>query len=397
MDEIIRNKIDGARKDLQLRYPYLTFLILKFPVSVKKYSIPSYAALEKDKIYFNETYIHELSRNEIMAVLAHEHFHAFLGHISRLGRRDPFLWNTACDIVVNIILKDLKFSLPKGVILPKNENDYRGKSAEEVYDMLKGTDPVKLKGLYGKMDNHSFWEEIAKRAEEGDKEAKEFLEEIERVSQGLKEYLKQLEKVAKGDIPAELLRQAQIVEKQYISWKFLLRKYLSETLHRVNYSFLPPNPVFWETYDIALPKIKRTGRSAKIALAIDTSGSMAADELSEILGEIHSLLRGMDVDLNIFIGDCGEPVKMKLNSITNRDGVKKIAEKLMGGGGTDFRPIFNALKKLPVIDRPKALFFFTDGDGDYPSRQPPFDTIWILTKGDRQVPFGKKIVLERRS
>lgn len=43
--------------------------------------------------------------------------------------------------------------------------------------------------------------------------------------------------------------------------------------------------------------------------------------------------------------------------------------KIQGGGGTDFRPVFQYVNKM-IVDRTlknlKALLYFTDGDGIYP-------------------------------
>ena len=66
-----------------------------------------------------------------------------------------------------------------------------------------------------------------------------------------------------------------------------------------------------------------------------------------------------------------------------------IVPKLLGGGGTDFREVFEFVESLPNIN---LLIYFSDGEGVFPKNTPYFDTLWILNK-ESEVPFGSSIVI----
>jgi predicted metal-dependent peptidase len=65
-------------------------------------------------------------------------------------------------------------------------------------------------------------------------------------------------------------------------------------------------------------------------------------------------------------------------------------EELVGGGGTDFRPVFHWLEAQGV--RPDLLVFFTDAEGQFPPDEPNFPVIWLV-KGKEKTPWGQRIQL----
>lgn len=63
------------------------------------------------------------------------------------------------------------------------------------------------------------------------------------------------------------------------------------------------------------------------------------------------------------------------------DYAKKI--RIQGRGGTDFTPVFDYIQKLREareLRDLKALLFFTDGDGVYPTAPPDYETAFVLLK-----------------
>ena len=65
--------------------------------------------------------------------------------------------------------------------------------------------------------------------------------------------------------------------------------------------------------------------------------------------------------------------------------------KVKGGGGTDFRPVFEYVKKLEadhVLTNLKGLIYFTDGYGIYPELPTPYKTAFVFldTYDERLVP-----------
>ena len=75
-----------------------------------------------------------LEDGERRFVIAHELLHAGLRHDTRGGGRDPWLWNVACDYVINGWLAEMEVGdLPDSALY---DPSLRGKSAEEVYDQI---------------------------------------------------------------------------------------------------------------------------------------------------------------------------------------------------------------------------------------------------------------------
>ena len=75
-----------------------------------------------------------LEDDERRFVIAHELLHAALRHDTRAGGRDPWLWNVACDYVINGWLTEMSVGdLPATALY---DPALKGKSAEEVYDEI---------------------------------------------------------------------------------------------------------------------------------------------------------------------------------------------------------------------------------------------------------------------
>ena len=76
--------------------------------------------------------------------------------------------------------------------------------------------------------------------------------------------------------------------------------------------------------------------------------------------------------------------------------------KILGLGGTDFRPVFryvNQLKKDKELTNLKGLIYFTDGDGVFPNKKPDYDVAFVFVDDDfnnTSVPaWAIKLVLQK--
>jgi predicted metal-dependent peptidase len=67
-----------------------------------------------------------------------------------------------------------------------------------------------------------------------------------------------------------------------------------------------------------------------------------------------------------------------------------LPEQVSGGGGTDFRPVFEWVAREDM--GPDLLVYFTDAEGRFPEREPSFPVVWLV-KGKAPVPFGTRIQL----
>jgi predicted metal-dependent peptidase len=62
----------------------------------------------------------------------------------------------------------------------------------------------------------------------------------------------------------------------------------------------------------------------------------------------------------------------------------------LGGGGNDFRPVFERLDHSE--EPPVALVYLTDGYGCFPDREPEY-TVLLASTAVERIPFGCAIML----
>ena len=88
--------------------------------------------------------------------------------------------------------------------------------------------------------------------------------------------------------------------------------------------------------------------------------------------------------MNVHIIQCDARAQQD-DVITCEDDMKRYMEnfKLIGFGGTDFRPAFeyvNELCRKKVFRHLKGLLYFTDGYGTYPARRPDYDVAFVFLR-----------------
>jgi|TARA_R100000049_G_C1956778_1_gene114086 predicted metal-dependent peptidase len=187
-----------------------------------------------------------------------------------------------------------------------------------------------------------------------------------------------------GTEPKGFERRINEILKPKLNWRTILKQYLMD-LSASDYQFYPPHKKSM-FHGIILPRL-RAESLGEIAIMIDSSGSIGDKELQTFLSEINSILNTYDMTLHFFVCDA----KVHSHEIYNRgDVVSK--KKILGGGGTDFRPVFRMIEEKNI--RPKLLIMFTDGFGTFPKEVPQYPTVWLLQDKygiAKYVPFGQTI------
>jgi predicted metal-dependent peptidase len=76
--------------------------------------IPTMAVSQNNRLYYNPQWIKQLSEPELLATLLHEMLHIAFEHTKPVDvKTDKDLLNIAQDIIINELLRDLQYSLPK--------------------------------------------------------------------------------------------------------------------------------------------------------------------------------------------------------------------------------------------------------------------------------------------
>ncbi len=128
-------------------------------------------------------------------------------------------------------------------------------------------------------------------------------------------------------------------------------------------------------------------RGTRLAVALDTSGSIDVDLLGRFLAEIASLCSFNQRNLVLIVGDA------KVHQIVEidwRDADDELAKlKYTGGGGTDFCPLIQAAAEY----QPDALIYLTDLFGET-GKEPDFPVIWATHGIAGNAMWGEQIKLK---
>lgn len=171
-------------KKLKLMSAYSLVTRLGKPIVTNNSDITDTAAvclsegkLSKIKFVFNKDFAEKLSIKEMAAVLIHEAYHVFFGHIfSKHGNLNHKVWNLACDAVINDMIEfhfkdDVK--LPELRITGQNliGENCKDKTSEEVYNICMSKFEKSLSSIYiyTTMDDHRMWDEHNKNEDVAEK------------------------------------------------------------------------------------------------------------------------------------------------------------------------------------------------------------------------------------
>ncbi|MGE5703465.1 MAG: penicillin acylase family protein, partial [Clostridia bacterium] len=265
-----------------------SFDIIEDPVACRRMDI-SVAAVcaESKEIYMNPAA--GLDEWECRFVMAHEIMHVGLAHRQRRKGRDPYLWNVACDYVINGWLIEMGLGeLPK--IGALYDPELKGLSAEAVYDRIV-TDVRRYRKLatlrgtgLGDMlegENHTWWST-------GDGIA---LDEFYRrsLAQGLTYH----EQDGRGFLPAGLVEEIRALSQPPIPWDVELAQWFDQYFSPLEKkrSYARPSRRQSSAPDIPRPSWVPSGSSEDgrtFGVILDTSGSMDRALLAKALGAIAS-------------------------------------------------------------------------------------------------------------
>ncbi|MEA2028837.1 MAG: VWA-like domain-containing protein, partial [Campylobacterota bacterium] len=186
----------------------------------------------------------------------------------------------------------------------------------------------------------------------------------------------------KSSLPKGLERFGKKVRAKDIDWRFELYSAINRHM-RNNYAFMPPNKKHLYR-GVALPSL--TSDTLSLVVAIDTSGSIKEDLLGAFIAEFKSIMENFPtVAIELIIADA------KVHAHYTFQGGDKLDFELKGGGGTDYRPVFDFIDV--TIPSATMMLYFTDGEGIFPRIPPAYEVLWALSQDRAKIPFGRKIVI----
>jgi len=365
------DRISNLKTQLIIEHPF--FGVFLSNTDMLKEDTIKTAATDGMRIYYNESFFEQLKDVELKAVLMHEVFHMVYSHCSkkRRGIRYPKKWNVAADYAINWEIAEMD---SKNIKLPNNikidgkdfkvflDLKYRNMYVEQIYDLLPES-AANEDGIDIHMD----------MPDDEDKQ-----QDIEDRILAAYESSKH-----EGVMPAGIVRAVDEIRKARVPWSRVFQRYLGSALSKEDYSYSQPNRRFIGQ-DLYMPSLL-SYKVGLVAVAVDTSGSIGQNELGAFSNELRKVAALIS---EVIVMSCDAQVH-SFEIIRDASNFTNAVKKLAGGGGTDFRPPFDELKKRRIT--PEVFIYLTDGEGIFPNKHHiPYPTIWVMTT-ERKSPLGMTV------
>jgi predicted metal-dependent peptidase len=308
------------------------------------------------EIYINPA--HRLNRDELRFVMAHEFLHAALRHDIRQEWRDAYLWNIACDFVINQWLTEMHVGERLDGLL--YDEQFKGLNAEAVYDRIIGDMRTyrKLATLRG-VGLGDILPAPPKDYSHGDMNLDDFYRRA--LANGLHYHQQQ----GRGYIPEGLIEEIRALSHPPISWDVELARWFDEYFTPIEKirTYARPSRRQSSTPDIPRPnwavsKASLDGRTFGVIL--DTSGSMDRGLLASALGAIASYSAARDVPAaRVIFCDAAayDAGYMKPDDVAGTIQVK-------GRGGTVLQPGVDLLEHAEDFPKDAPVLIITDAECD---------------------------------
>lgn len=373
--------------------------------------------------------------------LLHVTLHFLLGHPFQRQEMDHRLWNLACDIAAEEVIRELEIpscALPDDAAQDSWRSRLRDAcphlTAEAIYNfLLERQYPAnvlaELTQLFSR-DSHALWyaaprpdsrpapngqllpagedEDITNETElrKADTRDETLQQMQQRQKEALRRQWKQLARQAKTDLETfsrrhgkragALMDGLEPVTFEECDYTDFLRRFgaQNEVLQLSEDEF----DLIYYTYGLRtygnVPLVepleyRDDKRIRDFVIAIDTSGSVQGDIVQSFLQRTCDVLRqsgSFTERVEIYLIQCDAEVQ-SVERLTSLDQLHELIPrlKLRGFGGTDFRPVFAYVDRLleeKKLTNLNGLLYFTDGVGTYPEKSPAYKTAFIFNRDD---------------
>ena len=249
------------------------------------------------EMIYNPDFFASLPEEHVRGVLKHEFYHLIFEHVtSRKPEGVPHrAWNIAADLAIN---SHLQGELPELACMP-GVGPFEDLPLHQTAEWYLANLPQKDEGEGGEgsgeggegegepgsFDDHSGWDDAAQSPQQ--QAANQMAKE--RLKQAMKEAAKEASQSAKGWGSMSAAVKEDILKRleSKVDWRKVLRYFIKtsqrasrrSSVKRINkrYAYIHPG--------------KKVLRQAKIAIAIDQSGSVSNDMLSAFFAELNGLAK----------------------------------------------------------------------------------------------------------
>ena len=305
------------------------------------------------EIYINPA--RQLGLEQSKFVVAHEVLHAGLNHASRRKGRDRYLWNVACDFVINDWLLSMGVGVaPEGGLL--FDEALRGWSADDIYLHLAAD--LRLRRRLCTLRG----QDVDLLDDQGERGDTFFTDREAFCRQALMQGLDYHHSAGRGSLPAGLVEEIRTLNQPPIPWQAKLAQWLQERfpLPERKRSYAKPSRRQSVTPDIPRPRFiepEEDRASRTFGVIIDTSGSMQRDELGKALGAVVSYSQAQAVKQVRLVYCDAAPYDegyVAIESLVTRVAVR-------GRGGTVLQAAVNLLESQRDFPKDCPVLIITDG------------------------------------
>ena len=407
---------------------------------------------DSQKIRFNPRYLIENYQNDSVLVnraYLHMILHCVFRHMFHNKEKDQDVWNLSCDIAVTAIIDEMEYRCIRLTVPDERQAMYdrlRGEmkvlTAEGIYKSLmkRPLTWLEMEGAKKQfvVDDHVFWDSEQEDQKDGDsgnqnnnednqdndqqnqnnnpkdnsgeQKQKEREKQWQEISEKMRTNMETCFKDA-AEMAGSLYDYIKIATRERYDYRKFLKKFT--TLREEIRLDLDSYDYIYYTYGLThygnMPLIepleyKEVKKIEEMAIVIDTSESCSGDYVRRFLEETFAILSSRENffrKMNVHIIQCDAKAQVD-DVITCEEDMKRYMEnfRLIGFGGTDFRPAFeyvNELCRKKVFRHLKGMLYFTDGYGTYPERRPDYDVAFVFLEesyNDRHVPpWAIKLIL----
>ncbi len=422
--EKIQTKLAAARTRLILDKPFLGALVLRLPMVEANPDWCPTTGTDAKQFYYNPEYINSLTLAQTQFMLAHEALHCALSHFSRRQHRVLHRWNLACDYAINPLLVEDGLTPPYDTLIM---DEYKGMTAEEIYPLLQEDDNQETidEHLYDENSDGSGEGEQEnpndnpppennkdkQQQEKGDQSNDEAGGKSQQNGQGQsqpqpgsnpqpppltpeeKETLEvqwqqrmagaAQQAIQAGKMDGAMARMIDHLLQPRLPWRMLLSRYMT-SMARDDYSYMRQSRR--SQGNAILPSLH--SNQVEVVVAVDTSGSIRDTEIQEFLSEVSALKGQMRARITLI--PCDATIADDAPWIFEPWEELNLQTQISGGGGTDFRPVFEWVDAQSI--KPEILVYFSDLEGKFPELAPTYPVLWLV-KGKEKPPWGQRIQL----
>ena len=384
-------------------------------------------------IYYEPAYVLKLysgSAENLTRAYLHMVLHCIFHHQFVSGAVDRKLWDLACDIAAESTACELSLVCARTsrddrqlMIIRRIRRETGFITAEKIYAGLRkgiasDAEIREWSELFCR-DDHSVWylESTENTTDEAGTErmmrfddpqlASEWKDIAEQIEMDIEMFAK-----VRGKYASSMVQNLRAVTRQHYDYSDFLRKF-AVTRENLRVSEDEFDYIYY-TYGLRhygrMPLIepleyREDNRIHDFVIAVDTSGSVAGEEVQQFLQKTYDILKSresFDNKINIHIIQCDAEIQSDA-VITSPGEIESYIQnmEIRGLGGTDFRPVFSyvddLISKGDMTDL-RGLLYFTDGLGTFPAKMPEYRTAFVFLESGYDIPevppWAMKVVLD---